>query len=67
MIFASCLPIYECDMKTMGIHRFVKNSCYYEGKAYTLGSVIETAPGIKCECAFVAADTFPTWASGNWS
>ena len=28
-------------------NRFIRNSCYYDGKAFTVGIVIETAPGIK--------------------
>ncbi|WP_369812249.1 DUF1496 domain-containing protein [Janthinobacterium sp. SUN211] len=48
-------------------NRFIRNSCYYEGKAYTVGIVIETAQGIKCECAPTASDALPTWVSGNWT
>ena len=29
----------------------LKNTCLYNGKAYTMGIVIETAPGIMCECS----------------
>ena len=45
----------------------VKNSCYFDGKAYTVGIVIETARGIKCECSSATSDGLPTWVSGTWS
>ncbi|MBH1995770.1 MAG: DUF1496 domain-containing protein [Burkholderiales bacterium] len=48
-------------------NRFLRNSCYYEGKAYTVGIVIETAPGIKCECSSTASDPLPAWVNGRWS
>lgn len=38
----------------------LKNTCLYNGKAYTIGMVIETAPGIMCECSF-ANDEQKRW------
>jgi hypothetical protein len=43
----------------------VRNSCYYDGKAYTVGVVIETARGIKCECASVASDGLTMWVNNT--
>src|SRR5450830_185682 len=67
LLFACCWPQYKCEMKASTATRFVKNSCYYDGKPYSLGIVIETAHGVKCECAPTSSDGFPTWVSGNWS
>ncbi|WP_371933522.1 DUF1496 domain-containing protein [Janthinobacterium lividum] len=45
---------------------FVRNSCYYNGKAYSVGAVIETMRGVKCECASATSDGLPTWVSDAW-
>ena len=45
----------------------VKNSCYYDGKAYTVGAVIETVRGAKCKCASATSNGLPMWVSDVWS
>ena len=67
LLFACCWPQYRCEMMTVVTSRFIRNSCYYDGKAYSVGIVIETAQGIKCECAATASDVFPIWVRVNWS
>ena len=66
-LFACCWPQYRCDMMISMGNGAVRNSCYFDGKAYTVGVVIETARGIKCECASATSDGIPTWVSGRWS
>lgn len=43
------------------------NSCYYDGKAYTVGAVIETVRGAKCKCVPETPDGLPMWVSDAWS
>ncbi|WP_370385271.1 DUF1496 domain-containing protein [Janthinobacterium sp. SUN176] len=67
LLFACCWPQYRCVTMTSMVNNPVRNLCYFEGKAYTVGVVIETARGIKCECASANSDGLPTWVSGRWS
>lgn len=67
LIFTCCWTSYKYELMETLAKKFIENSCYYDGKAYTVGVVIETAQGIKCECAATASDPFPTWVIGRWS
>ena len=67
LLFACCWPQYRCETITFMTNKPVKNSCYFDGKAYTVGVVIETARGVKCECSSATSDGLPTWVSGTWS
>lgn len=59
-------PIYKCTTKIDLLSWSLKNTCFYDGKAYTVGIVIETAPGIKCECSS-ARDTAASWIEAHLS
>lgn len=67
LAFACCLPLYKYEVMATTANRFIRNSCYYDGKAFTVGVVIETAPGIKCVCSTTASDGLPIWVNGGWS
>lgn len=66
LLFVCCWPQHKCETMTFMVDGIVNNSCYFDGKAYTVGVVIETAQGIKCECANVS-NKFPIWIDRNLS
>ena len=67
LLFACWWPQYRLEMMNSIANRLVRNSCYYEGKAYSVGIVIKTPDGIRCECSVTVFEGSPTWVSGNWS
>lgn len=59
-------PIYKCSTKIDLLSGPLRNTCFYDGKAYTVGIVIETASGIRCECSS-ASDTAASWIEAHLS
>lgn len=66
LLFACFLPQHRCETMGAMVTVPVKNSCYFDGKAYTVGVVIEASKGVKGECISAASEDLPTWVSGKW-
>lgn len=67
LAFAYCWPFYKCERVAATARGFAKNTCYYNGETYTVGIVIDTAQGVRCECATTAPDGMPVWVSAAWT
>lgn len=42
----------------------LRNTCFFDGKAYTIGAVVEASPGIMCRCA-AASDAAAKWSDAQ--
>lgn len=51
-VFVWGLPLYMCGTNVKSIGGPLRDTCFFDGKLYTSGIIIEAAPGIRCKCYF---------------